>query len=313
MTPAPPGRAGFSAASVIPEPVRAWARDHVTTDITAITRVGGGLTDTIWAVSLLDRDPMVLRYVDPDRWGEIGRRHVLGEALACRLMEPCPIPTPRLVASDPTGARGAYANLTTWLPGEVRLGPLDDDALRELARAAAAIHALPVPLPDRPPAYVSWAPDPPEIPTWTRRPELWRRAIALYAQPAPATAYGLIHRDFHPGNVLWVGNALTGLIDWTETAWGPADLDVSHAISNFAMLHDRRSAEVFVRSYAAAGGRRDPDPRARRHWQIVDILGFLPDPAVQLAAILVARPDLDAAAMRAGLEDLLARTVSSTT
>lgn len=294
---------------MIAETARVWAQHHLDTPILDIVRVGGGLTDTIWSVQLDHADPVVLRYVDIDRWGEVGRRHVLGEALACRLMESSPVPTPRLIASDPTGVSGAYANLTTWLPGSVRLGPLDDAALDALARAAAAVHAQPVAPADRPPAYVSWAPDDPEVPLWTHRPELWTRAIAEYARPAPDTAYGLIHRDFHPGNVLWVGNGLTGLIDWTETSWGPADLDVSHAISNFAMLHDLGRAEVFLRAYAAAGGRRHPDPRVRRYWQIVDILGFLPDPAVQLAAILVARPDLDAAMMQAALEDLLARTL----
>ena len=92
-------------------------------EIIAIEPVGGGRTDTISAVYLRRGEPVVLRYVSIQRWGEIGRQHVSCEALGCRLMEGSSLPVPRLIASDPDGSRtGDYANVTTWLPGRVRLG-----------------------------------------------------------------------------------------------------------------------------------------------------------------------------------------------
>ncbi|MET8446441.1 phosphotransferase [Streptomyces sp. NPDC005209] len=40
-----------------------------------------------------------------------------------------------------------------------------------------------------------------------------------------------LHRDFRPGNVLFTGAGeelrVSGVVDWVETSWGPADLDVA--------------------------------------------------------------------------------------
>ena len=77
----------------------------------------GGLTDTIFAVRTRERDPTILRFVRIDRWGEVGRRHVVAEAQGCTLLVGADLPVPRLIASDPTGAEaGDYVNLTTFLP-----------------------------------------------------------------------------------------------------------------------------------------------------------------------------------------------------
>ena len=131
---------GLYPALVIPAQVRAWAQEHLKSEIIAIEPVGGGRTDTISAVYLRRGEPVVLRYVSIERWGEIGRQHVSCEALGCRLMEGSSLPVPHLIASDPDGSRaGDYANLTTWLPGRVRLGPLSLDAIDELAKIAVII------------------------------------------------------------------------------------------------------------------------------------------------------------------------------
>jgi aminoglycoside phosphotransferase (APT) family kinase protein len=145
-----------------------------------------------------------------------------------------------------------------------------------------------------------------EVPAWSDRPALWAEAIQRYAGPPPATPLHLIHRDFHPGNTLWEGDVVTGLIDWAETSWGPSDLDVAHACSNFAMLHSLDDALAFREAYERRGGRLDPDPEARRYWACLDALGFLPDPDPIVAALMRQRPDLDPEGVRRRLEDLLA-------
>src|SRR3954447_18566308 len=124
-------------ARVNPAQVRAWAQQHLESEITAIEPVAGGRTDTISAVHLRQGEPVMLRYVSIERWGEIGRQHVVCEALGCRLMKDSSLPVPRLIASDPDGsATGNYVNITTLLPGRVRLGPLNLDAIDELAKIA---------------------------------------------------------------------------------------------------------------------------------------------------------------------------------
>ena len=288
----------------------AWAQEELDRPISSVVPVGGGLTNTISAINFADGDPVILRHVSIARWGEVGRQHVLSEALGCRLMAASGLPTPLLIAADTDGSRtGAYASLTTWLPGRVRLGRLGPDAIEALATAAVIIHATPVSPADRPRPFAFWAPAEPQVPPWSRHPRVWQQAIDLFAGGAPATRSGLVHRDFHPGNILWQGDTITGVIDWAETSWGPADVDVAHAITNFVLLHDPESAEVFSAAYRRRGGVVEADPEAARFWQVSDILGYLPDPAVQLAALIEAIPELDEQILRLRLEQLLSITI----
>ena len=120
-----------------------------------------------------------------------------------------------------------------------------------------------------------------------------------------------MHRDFHPGNILWQGDRITGVIDWAETSWGPADLDVVHSCTNFAMLHDFASARAFLAAYRRHGGRLDSDPEAARFWAVSDILGFLPDPDPVVRALTAARPDLTPDLLRTRLEELLELTLAA--
>ena len=274
--------------------------------------VPGGITDTIWRLTVDGDHPLILRWVEPERFGEEGRQWVLKEALGCRVTANRGVPSPRLVASDPDGrGTGGWANLTTFRPGRVRLEELGPDALLALARVAVAVHAVPVPEGQRPTRFAFWGEREPRVPVWATRPELWRRAIALAGQPPPDTPAGLIHRDFHPGNTLWLGDQVSGLIDWAETSWGPADLDVAHACSNFAMLHSVDDAVAFRRAYLDAGGRLDPDPDAWRYWQVRDIFGFLPDPGPVVVALTRQRPTLTPEGVLGRLEDLLALTLDA--
>jgi hypothetical protein len=295
---------------VVPERVRAWAQDHLDGEIHSIEPVGGGLTDTISAITLGHGDPVILRHVSIARWGEIGRRHVICEARGCQVMAASGLPVPRLIASDPVGDQaGDYANLTTWLPGEVRLGPLSPRAIDALAAAAVVIHATPVAPAAQPLPYEFWAPAELVVPVWSQRPALWQRAIDLFRTGPPSTRPGVVHRDFHPGNVLWQGDTISGIIDWAETSWGPADLDVAHSITNFMVLHDLERAASFGRAYERHGGRLEADHEAAQFWQVSDILGFLPDPGPQLAALISTRPELTVALVRSRLEQLLLLTL----
>ena len=300
-------------AREVPKRVRAWAQEQLKSEIIAIKPVGGGRTDTISAVHLGHGERVILRYVSMERWGEIGRQHVVCEALGSRLMEGSSLPVPRLIASDPDGSgTGDYANLTTWLPGQVRLGPLGLDAIDELARIAVIIHGTPVDDDHRPRPYEFWTPDDLEVPSWTSRPELWQRAIDIFNQGPPPTHQGLVHRDFHPGNILWKGDRITGVIDWAETSWGPPDLDVMHSRANFAMLHDFDSADAFSDAYRWHGGVLDNDHDAEVFWAVSDILGFLPDPTQIITALIHHRTDLPHQVVRERLEQLLMITLGET-
>lgn len=96
---------------------------------------------------------------------------------------------------------------------------------------------------------------------------------------------------------------VTGIVDWVETSWGPADADLAHCRTNLAMLHGPAAAAAFREAYADAGGRLDPDRRRGTWWDLDDALGFLPDPAEVAAPWReLGRTDLTAAVVRARLE-----------
>ncbi len=253
---------------------------------------------------------MVLRWSDPQVWGSVGREHVRREAVACRLLGDSEVPAPHLLGSDPDGAYTAgFANLLTWLPGQPRFDRLGPDAIAAWAALAVAVHTHAVSADRRPPAFAFRGEAQPSVPDWARWPGLWRTAIDLRMAGPPPTPHGLLHRDFHLGNTLWQGDVVTGLVDWAETSWGPPDLDVAHACADLAMLHTAVDAQLFRTAYLRHGGRLDPEPTAAAYWMIGDILGFLPDPAHILPGLQSSRPDLTTAAVRRGLEDLLALTL----
>nr|WP_281260510.1 aminoglycoside phosphotransferase family protein [Pseudosporangium ferrugineum] len=115
------------------------------------------------------------------------------------------------------------------------------------------------------------------ISPWVQRPALWSQAFELLEQPAPAYAGTFLHRDFHLGNLLWSQGSISGVIDWVETSWGPADLDVAHAATYLAMLHGIEASAGFTDAYH----RRTDDCRDEekfRYWNVMDIVGYLPDP-----------------------------------
>ena len=89
-----------------------------------------------------------------------------------------------------------------------------------LAAALPSVHAMPGPGPV--PPYRRFY-DPEQLPpTWSDRPALWERAFAVAAGPPPDDRACFIHRDYHPGNTLWAGGRLTGVVDWTGGVVGAA-------------------------------------------------------------------------------------------
>lgn len=194
------------------------------------------------------------------------------------------VPVARCLAVD---ARGAYCDhpslLMSLLPGGIRLGG-EGAAMRIglLARQLVAIHAVPVTEDTRPRDYQAWtAPERVGVPAATGRAGVWRRAVELIRREPPAYQGCFLHRDFHPGNVLFAGHGaevrISGVVDWVETSWGPADLDVAHCSTALALLHGPAVGMCFPAAYLAAGGRLADDPADHLYWRLLDALAFAPD------------------------------------
>ena len=168
------------------------------------------------------------------------------------------------------------ALLLTRAPGTAPIAPDDMRSfLGQLAAALPAIHAVG---PERaartvPPYRPYYRADELRVPAWTRAPSAWGRAIELAAAPQPAEPAAFIHRDYHPGNTLWVAGRLTAVVDWTSASWGPPAVDVAHMRVNLAMWFGVEAADVFLAAYRAVADSYAHDPG----WDLRVAVDFLPE------------------------------------
>jgi Ser/Thr protein kinase RdoA (MazF antagonist) len=250
---------------------RAWGRE-----VRAAVPLAGGWTSTMLRLEAYDGQRAVVRLMTKEPWRSHALQMLAREAGVQRLVGPTAVPAPTSLATDLAGeAAGAPAHLMSCLPGVVELTRCDDALLDDLATLLADVHAVD-PGPDRPRDYQSWAPPAKRVvPAWASREALWRTAFDLLDQEPPRFTGTFLHRDFHLGNVLWEAGRVSGLVDWVETSWGPAALDVAHARTYLAMLHGGDAAARFAAAYEA---RRPGAVADRRYWDVLDVVGYLPDP-----------------------------------
>lgn len=256
----------------LPLPARRWAESVLGEAVIEARPLSGGWTSRMLLLTTGPGQQVVLRSITKQPW----RRHAEGllnrEAAVQTQLARTSVPAPRTLAVDATGEHaGDPSLLMTLLPGRLVLDRADDTVLETLAEVLGRIHAFRPNEQSRPREYQSWAVEAKRVvPDWASRPELWRAAFELLADDPPAYEPVFLHRDFHLGNVLWEGTTVTGVVDWVETSWGPARLDVAHCRTYLAMLHGPAYAERFSAiSGVESGG---------RYWDVLDIVGYLPDP-----------------------------------
>ncbi|MFG3288325.1 alpha/beta fold hydrolase [Streptomyces sp. NPDC048179] len=190
------------------------------------------------------------------------------------------IPAPGLVAVDAGAEHCDHPTLLmSALPGRVRVDEDDlDRRLDLLASQLVRVHGV-VPS-GRPRTYQAWT-----SPERVRTPDgpLWERAVDVIRRDPPLYDGCFLHRDFHPGNVLFTGTGselrITGVVDWVETSWGPADLDVAHCSTALALLHGPAYGLDFRERYEAHGGRDLADDPDHLYWRLLDALHYCPDAA----------------------------------
>ncbi|MDV9200294.1 alpha/beta fold hydrolase [Streptomyces sp. Wh19] len=196
------------------------------------------------------------------------------------LAEQDSIPAPGLVAVDATAEHCDHPTLLmSALPGRVRVDGDDlDRRLDLLAAQLVRVHDV-VPA-ERPRPYQAWT-----SPERVRTPDgpLWERAVDVIRRDPPPHEGRFLHRDFHPGNVLFAGTGpelrITGVVDWVETSWGPADLDVAHCSTALALLHGPAYGLDFRDRYEAQGGHGLATGPDHLYWRLLDALHYCPDAA----------------------------------
>ncbi len=282
-----------------PQQALAWAAARLGGPVVSARALRGGMSSAVHLLTVHDsggqrRQAVLRRYVRPESNAEepgiAGR-----EARALRAAETVSVPTPQLLAVDPSGAdAGVPAVLMSRLPGRVDWWPSDMERwLRRLAGLLPAIHAASLP-----PAGVlrPFAPDPQASyrpPGWARDPRVWERAAEISHEPPPELPAVLLHRDFHPGNVLWRRGTVSGVVDWQAACTGPAVADVGHCRVNLLTFGTDTAQRFTALWQREAGATYHP-------WaDVLTIIGFLDDLRD------------DSGSERNLVEDMLARAVAA--
>lgn len=265
----------------------AWVSRHLKAGerIVETEALHGGITAEMRRLTIGTRDggtrDLVLRtFVDPF-FVEHAEDLLNREAGVLTLLAGTGVPAPGPVAVDPTAAHCEYPSLLmTHLAGRT---VLDEEGLQArvplLARQLVAIHALrPA---ERPREYEAWTTADAVVPPDGADEMAWAAAIDVIRKPAPSYQGRFLHRDFHPGNVLFdvpppslAGPRITGVVDWVQTSWGPADLDVAHCSTNLALLHGPAWGLRFAEAYEEAGGVLAAAAGERLYWRLLDALAF---------------------------------------
>lgn len=251
--------------TTVPPAVRAWIGREAGSAVASVRRLAGASSTAVHRVGLVDGRRLVLRryawpgYLADDP--EASRREVDALGFAGQRG----LPVPKVVAADVTGGDvgdGVPALLMSMLSGRALAVP----HVRRLAEVLAQVHAVDVaPFPH---AYYRWCVgDMDGPPPHARRPWLWERAVEVWHTAMPGYRPVFIHRDFHPGNVLWARDRCTGIVDWPEACRGPAGCDVAHCRSELCRLADVDVADSFRVAYEAITG----EPH-HPYWEIASVM-----------------------------------------
>jgi aminoglycoside phosphotransferase (APT) family kinase protein len=260
-------------AQAVPPASLRWAQDAAGARVVAALPL-----DSQWLANhllvLADGRELVLR-----RWARPGWEvddpdlNAAREALVLQRLADTDVPAPELVAADAQAQTcDVAALLITRVPGAPILGR---PPVGPLVAALAEIHAVD---PDGIPPYRRYyEPERLAVPTWASDRDVWERALALAHEPPPELPERFIHRDYHPGNTLWEGAELTGIVDWTTGSRGAGAVDLGHLRWNLVVDYGQRVADAVL-----------PHPEHHPYYDVITALDVLPelDPTTPHAELL---------------------------
>lgn len=200
------------------------------------------------------------------------------EAATLGLLASSEVSAPQLLGADPAaGHCDVPAILMTRSSGEPATRPSDMSSfVRQLAGALPAIHDVdPAKARSTVPIYRPYYDrDDLRPPAWSQTPTVWERAIEQATRDAPSSQACFIHRDYHLGNTLWIGDRLSSIVDWTTASFGSPSVDISHMRANLAMSDGLATAAAFLAAWSETVG---SSAAWHPYWDLQVALDFLPD------------------------------------
>jgi len=200
---------------------------------------------------------------------------------------------PRLLASDVDGTwSGRPAVVISRLPGHAHVTPADPrDWAAQLGEALARIHAANL---QRATGFervfdrTGGSQGKLSGPAAARVGADWE---GIRSAPTVLTPY-----DYWSGNVLWQGAVLSGVVDWSGAALGPAGFDLGWCRMDLYLLYDEHVAGAFLASYETATGSAVRDRSLWDLWAVARSHRDVEEWVENYQG--VGRPDLTAAELR---------------
>jgi RimJ/RimL family protein N-acetyltransferase/aminoglycoside phosphotransferase (APT) family kinase protein len=249
----------------VPRGARAWVERATGHGVASVRRLPGASSTAVHVLRLTSGARVVLRRYAWPGFLEDEPTAPRREADALELASARGLPAPALLAADLAGQEtrdGVPAILMTLRPG----APYAVPDLRRLAQLAAAVHDVDAAgfAHRYQPWYEGSLAGPPDEAT---RPNLWDTAIELWHGAVPDYREAFVHRDFHPGNVLWKRGVATGLVDWANACLGPRGCDVAHCRTNLIELGGPATADAFLEAYESVTGYQH-----HPYWELASVL-----------------------------------------
>jgi len=256
----------------------------------AATRLKGGQHATTWRIETAEPAlRVVVREFPP---GDAG---AAGEQVALRTLDGLGGLAPVLLGGDLEGRwSDRPTSLISCLDGSAEITPADPVRwAQELGRALAVVHAFPG-------ARLG------ALPSVFDRPGGSEDALRGHG-PLAATvrsrwaeivssAEVLTHSDYWSGNVVFRGQRLVGVVDWTGAARGPRGYDLGWCRLDLILLYDERIADIFGEAYEKAAGRPVRDMLLWDIWAAARAHEVVDEWEPNYAPL--GRPDLDARSLR---------------
>lgn len=270
---------------VLPQRVLNWVSEQagVQSSISQVTPLKGGVSSAVYALEVTrsyGESPVywVLRQFTDQEWLTMEPDLAVHETAALLAAHSGGLRSPEWIAADYDGQKcGLPTILMSRLPGQVVLPEKPSITwIREMAGALADVHAAKI-------EPIDWhyytynTISSLRVPEWTAQPTAWMNVIErLQVGPMPVYHPRLIHRDFHPANVLWEGDQVKGIVDWVNACRGPAGIDTGHCRLNLVQLYGIDAADAFLEAYLSCYGslKEAADP----YWDMLTLIEVLPGP-----------------------------------